>query len=228
MKRNYRRLYYITLAGLIVYALGLITVVQEEINFLRFKHGLSQNLAIEPGSAIINLFMITGLEGLVVDLLWLRMDEEWHKGRWYEMLPILTAITHIQPNFLAAWELGGWHLAYNMSTYSKDPDQSRKFIAEGINFLKKGIAINRSGYSLYFNLGWIYYHKLNEYKQAIHYFESATRFEHPAYVDRLIAHGYRKLGDKKAEEQQWKRCLELYPDDKYNTKIVTGFLKKIK
>lgn len=225
MKKNYKRTSYVVLAGFIVYLVSVISPLQEEINFVRLKNNISQNLAIEPGS-FLNLFMISGFEGIAVDLLWLRMDEEWHKGRWYEMLPTLSAITHIQPSFLQAWELGGWHLVYNMSAYSKDEAQSKKFIEDGIKFLKKGISKNRSNYSLYFNLGWMYYHKLNNYKEAVIYFKSAARFKHPSYIDRMIAHAYRKLGDEKSEAEQWKKCLELYPDDEYNKRIVNEFLNK--
>lgn len=225
MKKNYKRASYIVLAGFIVYLVSAISPLQEEINFIRLKNNISQNLAIEPGS-FLNLFMISGFEGIAVDLLWLHMDEEWHKGRWYEMLPILVAITYIQPSFLQAWELGGWHLCYNMSVYDKDEARSKKFIDEGIKFLKKGIVKNPVGYELYFNLGWVYYHKLNRYEEAIDYFKSAVRFKHPSYIDRMIAHAYRKLGDEKSEMGHWKKCLELYPDDEYNKKIVNEFLNK--
>lgn len=227
MRKKYNRLSYIVLAAAIVYLFSVMALVQQDINHWRAEKDISSNLVIEPGS-FINMFMISGFEGLAVDLLWLRMDEEWHKGRWYEMLPIVTAITYIQPNFLQAWELGGWHLAYNMSSYTKDARQAEQFIDEGIKFLKRGIAKNRNEWELYFNLGWIYYNKLKDYDRAVYYLRKAGRFKHPSYVDRLIAHAYRKSGDRKKEAEEWKRCIALYPDDKYNREIANKFLKAIK
>lgn len=227
MRKKYNTLSYIILAGTIVYLSSVMALVQQDINHWRIEKDISTNLVIEPGS-FTNIFMISGFEGLVADLLWLRMDEEWHKGRWYEMLPMVTAVTYIQPNFLQAWEMGGWHLAYNMSSYTKDKRESEQFIDEGIKFLKRGIAKNRDKWELYFNLGWIYYNRLQDYEKAIACFRNADRFKHPSYVDRLIAHAYRKLGNRIKEAEEWKRCIALHPDDEYNREIADKFLKAIK
>ncbi|MDD5681040.1 MAG: hypothetical protein PHI59_07345, partial [Candidatus Omnitrophica bacterium] len=103
-----------------------------------------------------------------------------------------------------------------------------KYIEEGIRFMKEGIARNRDVYDLWFNMGWIYYHKLQNYDEGIRYFRLATRQKHPSYIDRLIAHAYRKKGDIESEYKQWQYCLTIFTDDKYHIDISKEHLEKAK
>ena len=91
---------------------------------------------------------------------------------------------------------------------------------------KEGIAKNRNVYDLWFNMGWIYYHKLEDYMEGVRYFRGAMRLEHPTYIDRLVAHAYRKNGDIEAEYEEWQRCLTVFKDDDYHIDISERHLEK--
>lgn len=213
---------FIALAFLIF---TFIVPLSEEIGTLRITGNFSDNLILVPGEFVSN-FVAGGFKGIAADILWLQMDEYWHRGEWPRMLPILRMITWLQPNFMEAWEVGAWHLAYNFYAYTKDEKLKKMFVQEGIRFLQEGIVKNKNKYDLYFNLAWIYYNKLQDYDEAIRYFRMAVFFKHPSYIDRLIAHAYRKKKDYKNEIIEWKKCLNIFKEDAYHQDLSKKFLKE--
>ena len=213
------------LIGVVAALFIAILPLQQAINYSQVTEDLAEYLVIMPGEFVTN-FVIGGFRGIAADILWLNIDELWHNGKWFEIIPLLRAITWMQPHFLEAWELGAWHLAYNLYVYAEGMPDRERYIEEGIRFLKEGLAKNRNVYDLWFNLGWIYYHKLEDYDKGIIYFRGAIRYKHPSYIDRLIAHAYRKKGDIKAEYKEWQRCLTTFQDDSYHMNIVKKHLEK--
>jgi tetratricopeptide (TPR) repeat protein len=73
-------------------------------------------LAGEPAT----LALLAGFRSIARTLLWIKVDELWHGGRWYRMLPVMVAITRVDPHFITVWETFGWHLAWNMNAAAKD------------------------------------------------------------------------------------------------------------
>ena len=215
------------LIGAMIFLFGAIAPLQQAINYSRVTEDLVEHLVIMPGE-FVTIFVIGGFRGIAADILWIQIDEMWHKGKWFEVVPLLRAIAWMQPHFLEAWELASWHLAYNLYAYAEGIEGREKYIEEGIRMAKEGIARNRNVYDLWFNLGWIYYHKLKDYDEGIRYFRNATRYKHPSYIDRLIAHAYRKKGDIEAEYKQWQNCLKVFKDDEYHIGIVKEHLEKVR
>ncbi len=213
------------LIGIIGFLFVTILLLQQAINYSRVTEDLVEGLVIMPGEFVTN-FVIGGFRGIAVDIIWIKIDDMWHHGKWFEVLPLLRAVTWLQPHFLEAWELGAWHMAYNLYVYAEGVPDREKYIYEGIRFIKEGLARNRNVYDLWFNLGWIYYHKLKDYDKGIRYFRGAIRYKHPSYIDRLIAHAYRKKGDIEAEYKEWQRCLTVFQDNEYHIDIVEKHLEK--
>lgn len=211
-------------AGTALLLLAMLAPIQQSINYSKMTEDLVDNIIIMPGEFVTN-FVIVGFRGIAADLLWVKVDGFWHQGRWFEIMPLIKAITWMQPHFLEPWELGSWHLAYNLYAYAGDSPDKGIYIKEAIRFIKEGIAENRGVYNLWFNLGWIYYNKLGDYDDGIRYFRDAVRYEHPNYIDRLIAHAYRKKGDIESEYRQWQYCLTIFQDDSYHIDIVKKHLK---
>ncbi len=222
-----RRIRKYILIGVVAFLFIVILPLQQAINYSRVTEDLVEQLVILPGEFVTN-FIIGGFRGIAVDIIWIKIDDMWHHGKWFEIIPLLRATTWLQPHFLEAWELGAWHMAYNLYVYAEGMPDREKYIDEGIRFLKEGLARNRNVYDLWFNLGWIYYHKLKDYDEGIRYFRGAIRYKHPSYIDRLIAHGYRKKGDIEREYGEWQRCLTVFRDDDYHIKIVKKHLEQAK
>ena len=213
------------LFGIVILLFIIIAPVQQSINYGRVTGDLTENIVIMPGEFATN-FVIGGFRGIAADIMWVKIDEMWHHGKWFEIIPLLRSITWMQPHFIEAWNLGAWHLAYNLPVYAEGMPGNEGYVDQGIRFLKEGVAKNRNIYDLWFSLGWIYYNKLADYDSGIKYFKSATRFDHPSYIDRMIAHAYRKKGDIISEYEQWTRCLEVFRDDEYHITTTMRHLAK--
>jgi len=195
---------------LAVFLISLQAWAQNYIEPLRVKEGFTSKYIFQPAE-MINMLVAGGFRGLAVDLLWVRVDQYNHHGQWYKLLPLFRMITFLQPNFILAWSVGGWHMAFNLYYSGKSPEEKSKWLQAGIRFLKEGIQNNPDRYELYFELGWTYYFKVNDYPSAIRYLKRAVRFRHPQFVDHVLAHAYEKNGDLNSALDIWK-ALQNKPD----------------
>jgi pentatricopeptide repeat protein len=182
----------------------LLSPLQDKIDLQRRQMGFEQKLLLMPGQVTGSL-VLGGFKGLAADLLWLQIEELFHSGQHYKMLPVLRSVTFLQPKFITPWAVGGWHLAYNISVMEKDPVASEKWIQAGVDFLKEGLSYNPERYDLYFELGWTLFHKVKNYAESVKYLEMARKFPRPEYVDNVLAHAYEKNG-------QIDKAIELWTD----------------
>lgn len=169
-------------------------MIQNGLNFERMQLELTSDVTLWPGEFITG-FITLGFKAVAADLLWLKADEFWHRGLTHRILPIFKTIALMEPKFILAWSLGAWHLSYNLSAEAKTEQEAQALIAQGIRFLKEGLARNPDRYDLYFELGWVYFDKLKDYGAAIKYLRMATKYPHPEYIDRLIIHAQEKIRD---------------------------------
>jgi len=149
-------------------------------------------------------------------MLWLKLDAMWHSGKvhWFEGVHVMRTITLLDPHWLEAWRVIGWHLAYNLYVETDDPDHRALLLDKGISALKEGISWNPDRHELYFELGWTYYDKLDDFEEATKWFRSCLQFEHPEYIERLIAHAYERLPDIPKALDWYDYCLKRRPSDR--------------
>jgi tetratricopeptide (TPR) repeat protein len=284
----------LSLALFLYIPLGLLQV---KIDYNRKIEDLEGRLLLMPGQVAGNL-VLGGFRGIAADLLWLNIEDFWHKELHYKMLPLFDSVSWLQPKYITVWAVGGWHMSYNifadiggkteklkkqmddgllnLSETEKRAAQPVLKIAEGvnklkedfqdynsigmpeneipkitaridrydaeleelqkntgiqplveigrsmvsipreqlfwynkgINFLKRGVAYNPEKYDIYFELGWTYYHKGKDYKNASRYLEKAIKFPHPEYVDSVLAHAYELNGEADKALAQWEKQLD--------------------
>ena len=124
------------------------------------------------------------------------MDRYWHKGMLYRMLPLMKTVVMLDPNFVDAYLVGSWHLAYNATAKMLDtpwplrewdPElqacvgEKERYYHLAIQYLKDGIRKNPRDYRLYFDLGFcVYKEKMEDYENAVLYLSEAIR--HPMTV----------------------------------------------
>lgn len=184
--------------------------LQVSIDYQRKVEDLESVLLLMPGEMAGNLVM-SGFKGLAADLLWLKIEDYWHSGQHYRMLPMFEAIGWLQPTYVTVWAVGGWHMAYNCYAAMQTEEDRRFWYEQGIQFLKRGLGYNRERYDLYFELGWTYYHKGKDYANAVRYFSQAVKFPHPEYVDDVLAHAYEKNGQIPEAIRTWEFVRDNYP-----------------
>lgn len=107
MKRNWVRIF---IALILFIPIGFLQV---SIDYSKQLEELESGLLLMPGQ-IAGSLVLSGFKGLAADLLWLNIENYWHSGQHYKMLPLLEAVAWLQPNYIIVWGIGGWHMAYNI------------------------------------------------------------------------------------------------------------------
>ncbi len=139
MKKNWVKLF---IAIILLFPIGFLQV---SIDYSKKVEDLESNILLMPGQ-IAGSLVLSGFKGLAADLLWLNIENYWHSGQHYKMLPLLDAIAWLQPTYIVVWAVGGWHMAYNIfanvrSGKEKLISQIEKMIEEIENKNNKDLAI---------------------------------------------------------------------------------------
>ncbi|NLO07654.1 MAG: tetratricopeptide repeat protein [candidate division WS1 bacterium] len=159
--------------------------------------------------------MLGGFREVAASMLWMRTHSMWHSGEGtqWDALYLMRMTTLLDPHWLEPWRITAWHCAYNLYVETDDPAEKARMLQLGVDVLKEGISWNPDRYDLYFELGWTYFDKIRDYDEAARWLGAAIRFEHPEYVERLIAHGYERLPDIPMALQWYDYCLKRRPSD---------------
>ncbi|NUM53047.1 MAG: hypothetical protein HUU46_05335 [Candidatus Hydrogenedentes bacterium] len=184
--------------------------------------------------SLANLFF--GFRKMAANLVWLEVDRWWHKGQMHRMLPLMKTCVTLDPEFIDAYLLGAWHMAYNASAPLEDTPweirtyddvheywvgDKERFYFYGVDFLKDGIRKNPRNYKLYFDLGFsIYDLKLDNHVDAIKYLSEAIRLDHDRWVRRCL---YRLMGvDERYEASKtgWEDYLSKWPDNQVAKRFI--------
>ncbi|MGC8977194.1 MAG: tetratricopeptide repeat protein, partial [Candidatus Ratteibacteria bacterium] len=186
-------------------------------NFCFSQENLELNLKEQT---IIDLCNFPNLTEGIVDILYLTVENYWHKGQYSKIFPIFYLITRILPYDVNAYCLGGWFLINGIVPKVSHFEKERiKNFA--IKFMKEGIEKNPKDYRLYWEIAWFYYNE-GEFEKALEYLDEAENFEHPFYVENLKAQIYMRVNDKEKAIKEWEKIKERYPERK---EIAERFIK---
>ncbi len=112
------------------------------------------------------------------------------------MLPILEGVTQLDPKFMMAWKVYGWHAAYNLHAESETYIDRNYWLKEGVRILERAVQANPDTWEMYFELGWTLYDRAHQKQRAAEYFRKADEFpDAPHYVTRLIYKSYEGVLD---------------------------------
>ncbi|MBI2424810.1 MAG: tetratricopeptide repeat protein [Candidatus Hydrogenedentes bacterium] len=196
---------------------------------LEYARGIQYADALADDGTSVPLFsMYFGFRKVAANFVWIQVDRYWHQGMMHRMIPLMKTCVTLDPQFIDAYLLGAWHLAYNVTAkMNATPMPQRKwdehwqacigekesFYYIAADFLKRGILNNPREYKLYFDLGFaVYKNKLEDYPNAVRYLAEATRLPHEKWVPRQL---YICLElNKQYEEAKagWTQFLERYPE----------------
>jgi tetratricopeptide (TPR) repeat protein len=171
--------------------------------------------------------MFLGFRKLAAGLVWMQVDEAFHKGEMQRMIPLMRTTVLLDPNFVDAYLIGAWHLAYNLTAQmSETPGYLKEYVPEfgewvgnkerayyaAVNFLKDGIRNNPRDYRLYFDLGYaIYDEKLDDPMNAVTYLTEATKQRHESWVRRMLYHNLQANGQFEEARAGWEDYLRANP-----------------
>ncbi len=228
----------------VIFMLVLLYYIQLKIINMREEEKLYSRIYLHPGEQVTGI-LLGGFRGVAADMLWIQIDEYWHHGQWYKCLPLYKAVAYLQPNFLDVWSVGAWHMAYNIcheasvSPYRTVGERMKDqyfWVRQGLDFLKAGIENNPDVFNVYFELGWTYFNKVKDYRNAARYFKDAIRYDCPLYVNRLYAHALYEAGEIEGAKKAWKEIIDqmneketpLNAQETFHRNIAKRFYNRIK
>lgn len=176
-------------------------------------------MELGPTPAVIA--SLGGFRTVAADLLWLNMERVWDSGNWFALLPLLDAVTQLDPHFVLAWKVYGWHCAYNLNAESETLVDRRYWLDQGLEILQRAVEVNPKSWEMLFELGWTYYDRAHEPYRAAEYIKQADKVPgSPAYVSRMTYRVYEHIMDFKKLFPAMREALQEHKDDHVQQKMV--------
>ena len=207
---------------------------------LQYAQDIQYVEAMTSGVNVFNLFF--GFRKIAANLVWLEVDRHWHQGQIYLMIPLMKTCVALDPQFIDAYLLGAWHLAYNATAQLPITPQVQKRWSEeyqacvgdreefyffAIDFLKNGIRNNPHNYKLYFDLGYsIYENKMEDHENAVKYLKEAVRRRHDRWVPRQLYIAMEKNGQYEEAIAGWKRYQAQFPEETSGKDTAPRFIRR--
>jgi hypothetical protein len=105
-----------------------------------------------------------------------RADSFFDSGNYDAILPIIRLVTILDPHQIDVFATGMWHIGYNFTDEEQRSD--RRYIPSALALGKLGADQNPGTYEMFFETGWMWYHKIDDdYGKAVHWFSQARERE---------------------------------------------------
>jgi hypothetical protein len=127
-----------------------------------------------------------GYDGLLADIYWTRVVQYFgwrhhNQSQSYNLLaPLLEITTHLDPHLLVAYQFGASFLAPAPPDGAGQPERA-------IQLMEYGIQNNPGNWKLYYDLGFVYYMNLHDYKNASDAFARGSKVPNAHPFMRLLA-----------------------------------------
>jgi tetratricopeptide (TPR) repeat protein len=191
----------------------------KKVDQLRGKATLQEVLYVSSPKALKRLSL--GYRGLMADIYWTRAVQYFgsrhHSGaRDYRLLgPLLEITTALDPQLTIAYEYGSNFLAAPIPQGAGDPQKA-------IELVQFGIRENPDQWRLYYDLGFIYYMELKDYRAAAEAFSHGSTLPnaHP-FLKVMAAQMALHAGEIPMARMMWTivyQSPKLDPDVKANAR----------
>ena len=149
-----------------------------------------------------------GFDGLMACIYWTRTVQYFgHRHfesahTYHELAPLLEITTVLDPHMIPAYEFGASFLAPQPPNGAGEP-------ARAIQLMEYGIANNPDNWRLYYDLGFVYYTELKDYRNAANTFERGSKVPnaHP-FMKIMAAQMATHAGDFDTARMLWTATYE--------------------
>jgi hypothetical protein len=197
----------------------------------------------EAQASGVNLFnFFFGFRKVVASFIWVQVDRYWHSGMLYRMVPLMNTVVTLDPNFIDAYLVGAWHLAYNATAGMPDTPmhlrewseeyqacigRKERYLHMAIAYLRDGIRKNPRNYKLYFDLGFaIYKEKMKDYENAVKYLAEAIKLPHELWVPRQLYICMELNGQYEEARAGWQDYMRRFPTTTTGSDVAPRFIKR--
>lgn len=112
---------------------------------------------------------IGALRGLIVDVLWIKVNFMKEQGLFFEVMADAELITKLQPRFPAVWIFHGHNMAYNISVATHTVAERWEWVQAGIRLVRnEGLRHNPNSMQLYRDLAFWFAHKIEGVSDDAH------------------------------------------------------------
>ncbi len=152
-------------------------------------------------------FALAGFREMVAGILWVRADTFFDEGNYDAILPIIRLVTMLDPRQIDVYATGMWHIAYNFTDEQSRSD--RRYISSALALGKEGARNNDYTYELFFETGWLWYHKVDDdYNNAVSWWEEAqTKEDMQTARQNILAAAYMRDGRLEDAIKLYERLL---------------------
>ncbi len=200
-----RRTTMVASACLAVSMAGSVLLLQN-IDRIRPKPAVEDALYVNSPAMIKRASL--GFNGLMACVYWTRTVQYFGRRHlmreqsYHELAPLLEITTALDPQLLVAYQFGANFLAPYPPNGAGEP-------ARTIQLMEYGIAHNPDNWRLYYNLGFVYYTELKDYRKAAEVFERGSKVPdtHP-FMKVLAARMSEHAGDFATARMLWSATYE--------------------
>jgi len=194
----------------LILSLTASTVVLHHIDRIRPQATLEEVLYLSSPKVLKRMSL--GYDGLLADIYWTRTVQyfgEKHQAdaRSYNLLaPLLEITTQLDPHLVVAYQFGASFLAPPPPGGAGQPERA-------IQLMEYGIQNNPNDWKLYYDLGFVYYMNLRDYKKAAEAFERGSRVPdaHP-FLKVLAAQMAQHAGEFETARILWSAAYQTTQD----------------
>ena len=179
-----RRKVSIIAGACVVMCLAASAVMLHRIDELRPQATLEEVLYLSSPTVLKRASL--GYDGLLADIYWTRavqyFGERHHAvAKSYKLLyPLLDITTHLDPQLVVAYQFGASFLAPPPPEGAGQPERA-------IQLMEYGIQNNPNNWKLYYDLGFVCYMNLNDYRKAADAFDRGSKVPNAHPFLRLLA-----------------------------------------
>ena len=197
-------------SALLIVCMLCSALVLRHIDHMRPAAPIEEVLYISSPKVLKRLSL--GYDGLLADIYWTRVVQyfgakHFEGAQHYDLLaPLLTLTTALDPHLVVAYEFGANFLAPKPPGGAGQPLQA-------IQLAEFGIRNNPHEWRLYYDLGFIYYMELHDYKDAAAAFEAGSHVPkaHP-YLKLMAALMAEHAGEIQTARVLWMTTYQTTPD----------------
>jgi hypothetical protein len=159
---------------------------------------------LSPDQILLQLF---GFREFLAGILWVRADGFFDEGNYDAILPIIKLCTSLDPKQIDIYATGMWHIGYNFTDEQQRSD--RRYIPSALALGKQGAKENPETYELFFETGWMWYHKImDDPWQPVKWFQEAHRRSDILQARKnLLSHAMMRNGQVMDAMQEYYKLL---------------------
>lgn len=170
MRQSRLRILWLAACGLL---LACAVPMRARMEQSRVDSGLSLAMDQEekPPPELALAMSMGVFRSMLLDILWIRAGNLQREGRFYELVQLFDLIGKLQPHDGAAWTHSAWNMAYNVSVEIPNAAERWRWVNNGLDRLRlHGLFYNPADAQLYWELGWIFFHKIGQNMDDAHLF----------------------------------------------------------